>query len=237
MTPEDDKASPSRGEPAVNLPGVIMVLIGVTVLVHVLRTVVLSPEWSALLTAVAAFVPIRYTEGVFTSETLDAVAGVTSPVNYALLHGSFGHLAVNMAWLAVFGAPLALRIGTARFLAFFAATAAAGAAAHYFSDPASAAPLVGASGAISGMTAAAARFGFNVRDDGRGRGFSGAPLSLGAALANRSSQTFIALWLVINAISALPALSPESGAQIAWAAHLGGFAAGFLLLGLFDRRA
>ena len=114
----------------------------------------------------AAFIPIRYS-GQF---PLDLYA-FTSPVTYSLLHGGWAHLAINMIWLAAFGSPLANRLGAARFVLFWVATSIAAAALHYVLHMTDQSPLVGASGAISGMMGAAARFGFRIDRVFRPSGF------------------------------------------------------------------
>ncbi len=75
-------------------------------------------------------------------------------VTYSFLHGDFMHLAMNMLFLWVFGDNVEDALGHFRFLVFYLLCAAAGALAHGLLDPASEAPLIGASGAISGVVAA-----------------------------------------------------------------------------------
>ena len=149
----------------------MLALIGICVAVHLVSTYLLSQEQFVLLLINAAFIPIRYS-GQF---DLD-VAAFTSPFTYAFLHGSLAHLAINMIWLATFGSPLANRLGTLRFLGFWAVTSLAAVALHYVLHMLDQAPLIGASGAISGMMGAAARFGFRI-DRSLGRAaFRGQPL-------------------------------------------------------------
>jgi membrane associated rhomboid family serine protease len=74
-----------------------------------------------------------------------------SLVSYAFLHGDFMHLASNMLFLWVFGDNVEDALGHFRFLAFYLLCAIAGALAHGFLVPDSTAPLIGASGAISGV--------------------------------------------------------------------------------------
>ena len=54
-------------------------------------------------------------------------ADIWTFVTYAFIHGDWTHLGLNGVWLLAFGTPVARRFGMARFLAFFAVTAAAGA--------------------------------------------------------------------------------------------------------------
>jgi membrane associated rhomboid family serine protease len=234
MSHDELSDRPAR-EKAINLPAIIILLIVSMAAMHVLRLHGLDLRQDIYLTAYAAFIPAAYSG----SEELRGLPGyllATSPFTYAFLHGSWTHLAMNSLWLAVFGAPLAARIGAVRFAAFFLLTAALAAFSHLALHWQSLSPLIGASGAVSACTAAAARFAFRVR--GGTSGFAGRPLSLAETFTNRSSLTFIMVWFAINLISGVvaPDAFGADGASIAWQAHVGGFAAGLLLLPLFDRK-
>lgn len=217
-------------EPVFNLPAVVVGLLVVCVGLHLVRAYVLSDEQDFGLILRFAFIPLRYS-GLY---ALDGWA-FTGPWTYAFLHGGLAHLAVNMVWLAAFGSPLANRIGTARFLAFWLATSLAAVALHYALHPLDPSPLVGASGAISGMMGAAARFGFRIdRREGRAA-FAGPILSIPAVFRSRAAVTFLAVWMVVNLLMGLGVGTPGMESRIAWEAHIGGFLAGFLFVRLFDR--
>nr|MBA3446535.1 rhomboid family intramembrane serine protease [Pseudaminobacter sp.] len=156
-------AAPARREPMFNLPRIVLMAIVVCAAVHLLRVYGLDADQDFELLVRAAFIPIRYS-GRFDIE----IYAFSSPISYAFLHGGMAHLAVNMVWLAAFGSPLANRLGAIRFALFWVGTAGAAAALHYVLHPLDQSPLVGASGAISGMMGAAARFGFRIdRSTGR----------------------------------------------------------------------
>ena len=215
---------PQSNEPAFNIAPVILLLIGFMLAIHAARLFLFTPEQDNYIIAYGGFIPLAY-QG---EAGLPTWSLITSPVTYALLHGSWAHVGVNSLWLAVFGAPLAARIGASRFLAFFVVTAVAAALLFFALNHDSINPLIGASGAVSGFTAAAARFGFLVRGSTE-TGFSGRPMSLIETFSNRTSLSFILIWFAINAV---PAFS--TGSNIAWQAHIGGFIAGLLLMPLFD---
>ncbi len=234
--PREAPASPQRGEraprePMFNIPAVVVGLIALCVAIHLLRLYVLSVDQDIELLVRAAFIPVRYS-GEY---SLDVYA-FTSPVTYSLLHGSIPHLVVNAIWLAAFGAPLAVRLGAWRFLLFWVATAVAAAALHYVLHSGDHAPLVGASGAISGMMGAAARFGFRIDRRPGGSGFGGPILPVAQVLRMRGVLTFLAVWMCVNLVTGLAGFMPGSESQIAWEAHIGGFLAGFLGIRSFDRR-
>ena len=225
-----DEPQTRKREPAINIAPVVLLLIVFLVAIHAARLFLFAPEQDYYIIAYGAFIPLAYHGELGLPEWSLA----TSPVTYALLHGSWAHVGINSLWLAVFGAPLAARIGTSRFLAFFVVTACAAALLHFAFHFASIQPLIGASGAVSGFTAAAARFGFSVRRNSNS-GFSGDRLTLVETLTNRTSLSFILIWFAINFLPALSAAGGLGETNIAWEAHIGGFIAGLLLLPLFDQ--
>jgi membrane associated rhomboid family serine protease len=220
----------SRREPLLNLPAVIVAIILLCAAIHLLRSFALSEDQDFELLLRAAFFPVRYSGGY----DLDLYA-FTSPVTYSLLHGGLAHLAINMVWLAAFGSPLANRIGPLRFIAFWIFTALGAAALHYIARPEDLAPVVGASGAISGMMGAAARFGFRIDRSDRRPIFAGRRLTLLQSVTNRQVVIFLSVWLLINLVAGLGFDFTGSGGQIAWEAHIGGMLAGLLGIALFDR--
>ena len=149
---------------------------------------------------------------------------------------------LNSIWLIAFGPPIARRFGSARFLLFMAVTAVFSALAHWASAPMDFSPLIGASGADSGLMGAAAQFMFQ----------PGAPLgplatdrpeietippaSLRGVFADRRALIFLGIWLGTNFIFGAGAQTfGFSDMPVAWVAHLGGFFAGLVLFPLFDR--
>lgn len=227
---EQTDAPEQRREPVFNMPPVVLAVIGVCIGVHLLRVYGLSADQDFALLLRTAFIPIRYS-GQF---DLDFYA-FSSAFTYTFLHGGIAHLAINMVWLAAFGSPLANRFGGLRFALFFAATGLAAAAFYWILHPLGQAPLVGASGAISGMMGAAARFAFRVERASGKAAFAGAPLPMAAVFRSRTVVTFLAVWMVINLVTGLIGFAPGIDDQIAWEAHIGGFLAGFFGLRYFDR--
>lgn len=232
---ERDEA-PGR-EPAINLPAGVIALLVVMGAIHALRVYVLTPDQDDLVLLRFAFIPARYdaaAEGVVFPG--GGWAELWSPLTYAFLHGDWGHYLMNAVWLAAFGSALARRFGTLRFLLFSAFAAIAGALAFYVFNPHVLAPVIGASGAISGHMAAVARFLFQAGGPlGGGRAAMMPALPLAAALRDRRVVLFLGIWIVTNLVFGLGVvtLAGESS-PIAWEAHLGGFAFGLFAFGLFD---
>ena len=223
-------AQPAR-EPAFNLSPVVIAFAALCAALHLLRTYGLTQDQDFALITNGAFIPLRYS-GEFDID----IYAFTTPLTYSVLHGGFAHLVINLVWLAAFGSPLANRFGTLRFVLFWAATSVSAAALHYAIHPLDQLPLVGASGAISGMMGAAARFGFRIDRTTRRPAFTGPIWSYAQVLASRGVVTFLAIWLGVNLATGLIGFGAELGQSIAWEAHIGGFAAGFLAVSWFDRR-
>lgn len=144
-------------------------------------------------------------------------------VTYAFLHGDFMHLATNMLFLWVFGDNVEDALGHLRFLVFYLLCAAAGALAHGLLQPASEAPLIGASGAISGVVAAYFLLHPKVRVWVLVLFRIPLPLPAVIPLAFWIAQQFY--MLVVDG---------DSG--VSWGAHVGGIIAGMVLVVVLRRR-
>jgi membrane associated rhomboid family serine protease len=216
---------PARREPVLNLPPVVLLLIGACVAVYVAGEYLLSPRAYMVL----------LTHAAFSTQAIEVnPAALVTFFTYAFLHGSLAHLVVNMIWLAAFGSPLANRLGPLTFLAFWAFTSALAALPYWVLHMSEPIILVGASGAISGMMGAAARFGFRIDRSHGKAAFSGRPLPILLCLRLRAVVTFLGVWFAINLLTGLVPLTPGVDNQIAWEAHIGGFLAGFFGIGWFD---
>jgi membrane associated rhomboid family serine protease len=232
-----------RREPIFNVPTAVVATLAVLVLVHLVRDFVLTQKEDAQLLLWFAFIPARYDAAV--AAEAGAIAGLAPRIwtffSYALIHGDWTHLGLNGVWLLAFGTPIARRFGTLRYLALFAVTAAAGAAAHLATSSNAYAPVIGASASISGFMAAAMRFVFQRsgplgsigRNDPQAYRVPALPLT--AVLRDPRVLAFLAVWFGLNILFGVGSLSLDGGEQqIAWQAHIGGFLAGLLAFPLFD---
>ncbi|WP_421856983.1 rhomboid family intramembrane serine protease [Oricola sp.] len=146
-----------------------------------------------------------------------------SLLSYSFLHADLLHLAGNMAFLWVFGDNVEDALGHLRFVLFFALCSVAGALAHGLVDPISTAPLIGASGAVSGVLGA--YLILHPRVMVWVLAFGRIPLRLPAAIP-------LALWILYQ-FAAIVLLADEN---VSWAAHAGGALAGMLLVVVMRRR-
>ena len=230
-------------EPVLNLPGALTVFVAALVGVHLLKAIV-APESQEWLIYTFGFVPARYGTSMLVNPFAEyggEGAKFWGFVTYSFLHVDLTHLGVNVLWLLPFGSAVARRFGAVRFFVFLAVASIAGAVAHLVTHIGEAAPMIGASAAVSGAMAAAIRFAF-----GRGsflsfrRGDADAAarvpaLPLFTALRHPRVITFLAIWFGLNIIFGLGAIQLGAQAQsVAWQAHIGGFVAGLLLFSLFD---
>jgi membrane associated rhomboid family serine protease len=227
-------------EPIFNVPGVLIATLAALVLVHVLRSFLSQSDEIELL-LLFAFIPARYDANILANATWPGGVGadVWTFVTYALLHADWMHLLFNSVWLLAFGTPLARRFGAVRFLAFCAVTAAAGALAHLMTHFGQMAPMVGASGAVSGMMSGAMRFAFQrggpLRFGGTDESHRVPALSLVETFRDPRVLAFLAVWFGLNLLFGMGSISITGNEQpVAWQAHVGGFVAGLVLFSFFD---
>jgi membrane associated rhomboid family serine protease len=231
-----------RRERMLNVPAAIVVLLAVLGLVQLLLMFVLTAEQTTEFLLLFAFIPARYDFSVLSDVAWPGgwAADIWTFVTYALIHANLSHLIFNAVWLLAFGSPVARRFGPLRFTAFMAVTAAAGAAAHLATHFGELLPMVGASAAISGAMAAAARFAFQRggplemwRDRAEASRVPAAPLSV--SLRDARVIAFLLVWFGVNILFGVFSMGmPGVEQAIAWQAHIGGFLAGLLAFAAFD---
>lgn len=228
---------PPGPEPIFNVPRTVSVMLVALVAVHAVR-LLLPAEDDLWLLLAGAFIPGRY--GPEAGELPGGeLALLTSPFTHMLLHGDWLHLAFNSAWLLVFGGAIAARAGTARFLLFFVLCGLGGAVAFYVANVGLMQPMIGASGAISGLMGATMRFLLPALDEGGFRRMREAPrslrlMSLGEALTDRRLLVASAILVVLNLLTIIGFGGAQNSGGIAWEAHLGGYLIGVFTYGLFD---
>jgi len=228
-------------EPIFNIPAVVVVVLAVLAIVHAGRVYLLSDEAGDLFIWKFGFVPARYQWDELLFGGWEYGWAIWTFVTYAFIHADITHLGFNAIWLLAFGSAVARRFGTARFVAFFALTSAAGAVAHLISHIGDLQPMIGASAAISGTMGAAARFAFQRggpldpwRPD-REHAYRDPAPPLHVALRDPRVLAFLGAWFALNLLFGIGSLSIVGEKQsIAWQAHVGGFLAGLLLFSAFD---
>ena len=193
---------------------VTLLLIALNVAVWLFTS--LESEQAAQATTVGlGYIPaIAFGDAVL-AQGLEIVPEPLTYLTYAFVHSGFWHLASNMIFLWVFGDNVEDAMGHLRFLIFYLLCAAAGALCHGLLSMTSQAPLVGASGAISGVIAAYVLLHPRVRV--WELVFFRVPLPLPA---------FVPLLLWIGQQFFMLAVAPDG--DVSWGAHVGGILAGAL---------
>lgn len=220
--------------PIFNLPPVLTASLALLIVIYLVQSLLLSADSLDWLFFTFGFVPGRYV----TPLSQQGWEWLWTPVTYSLLHASVEHILFNGLWLMAFGAPVARRIGVARYILFWIFSAIVSAALNAALHWGQMTLLIGASGVVSALMGAACRFAFP--SEGRGtRGLEAhhnVRLSIIEALRNRTVVIFILFWFLTNILIAfgIPLVGDVSQ-EIAWDAHVGGFLFGFLLFSLFDR--
>jgi membrane associated rhomboid family serine protease len=145
------------------------------------------------------------------------------------LHGSWMHLIGNMWFFWIFGNNIEDSMSRPRFVIFYLLCGLAAAAAQIVSNPASVAPMIGASGAISGVMGAYLILYPKVRV------YTLVPIGFFLTSLALPAWSMLVYWMAIQVVSGLVSLSGSSMGGVAFFAHMGGFVAGVVLIKLFAR--
>lgn len=172
---------------------------------------------------------------ILTFQDLKVPALVPPPLTIftsMFLHAGWGHIFFNMLFLWIFGNNVEDALGRVRFLGFYLVSGVAAAAAQIAASAAAGdllTPMVGASGAIAGVLAA-----YMVLFP-RARILTVVPIFIFIRLFYVPARVFIGLWFILQLLMALGGLG-GTGGGVAFFAHVGGFAAGFVLVKLMGPR-
>jgi membrane associated rhomboid family serine protease len=146
------------------------------------------------------------------------------------LHGSWMHLLGNMWFLWLFGNNIEDSTTRPRFLAFYLLSGLGAALAQIASDPSSEIPMVGASGAISGVMGAYLVLFPRVRV------FTLVPLGFILTTLALPAWVMLIYWAFLQFAGGVTSVVGEQAGGVAFWAHLGGFIAGVVLIKVFERR-
>jgi membrane associated rhomboid family serine protease len=144
------------------------------------------------------------------------------------LHGGIPHVAGNMLYLWIFGNNIEDSMGRIRFVFFYFLCGAIAAYSHALANATSIVPMIGASGAVSGI------LGAYLMLYPRARVLTLVLFGLYMRTVEIPAMFVLGFWFVLQFLSAL--ISAGTPAGIAWYAHVGGFVGGMILIGLFKRR-
>lgn len=160
---------------------------------------------------------------------IPGTGGYFTVLTSMFLHGGWLHLIGNMLYLWIFGNNIEDSMGHLRFIVFYLLTGIVAAAAHLVFNPSSSVPTIGASGAVSGVLGAylvlfphaqietLITFGWFIR------------------IVLLPAWALLIVWIGLQFLhQLLEPLSPGGGG-VAYAAHIGGFVAGVVLIPLFRK--
>ncbi|MBN2029094.1 rhomboid family intramembrane serine protease [bacterium] len=158
------------------------------------------------------------------------IPNILTPLTSIFLHGSVFHLLGNMLYLWIFGDNVEALVGHFRFFIFYICCGLIAALTQILIAPNSSIPMIGASGAISGVLGAYLLrfprakvhvlifFFFFIR------------------IVRVSALFVLGLWFFIQLFNGLGSIGLEETGGVAWFAHIGGFAAGMILVLLFEKK-
>jgi membrane associated rhomboid family serine protease len=156
---------------------------------------------------------------------------VTPLVTSMFLHGGWMHLVGNMLYLHIFGDNVEDRVGHLRFLALYLAAGVAAGLTQVVIHPRAEVPMVGASGAIAGVTGAYFVFFPHARI------LTLVPVFVFLQVVEIPAVFFLFVWFVFQLMLGVGSLGMDTGGGgVAFWAHVGGFVAGMVLGPLLARR-
>jgi membrane associated rhomboid family serine protease len=162
-------------------------------------------------------------------EAVALVAPTTTVFTSMFLHGGWMHLIGNMLYLWIFGNNIEDAMGHVRFILFYLLCGVAAALAQALPDTQSQIPMIGASGAISGV------LGAYLLLFPHARVLVAIPIGFYLHTTRIKAGWVLGFWFVLQLINTAASAGQEGGG-VAWGAHLGGFVAGMALLPLFKKR-
>jgi membrane associated rhomboid family serine protease len=209
----------------IRFQAVTLSIIAANVVIFLMTGAFVSEHTLEAVAAGYGVVPVQLTHREAIDALFNPVPEPATLVTYMFLHGGWMHLISNMVFLWVFADNVEDAFGYVAFAIFYVLTGIAGGLTHVLMSPASFAPLIGASGAVSGVLAAylllypRARVWILL--------FMRLPIRIGAIWV-------LGGWFLLQVISVL--LLIETEVQVAFWAHIGGFLAGLAITFLFRSR-
>jgi membrane associated rhomboid family serine protease len=210
--------NPSRRFPVVN---VALILVNVAVFVY---EVTLPPRLGHAFLMANAVVPIRLPE--FLAGTADAHAALVPLLTSMFLHGGLMHLLGNMLFLWIFGNNVEDFFGHIGYLTFYLTCGFGSGLLQVLFNPHSLVPVIGASGAISGVMGAylllypqaqVLTFFFVI-------------------LVPVPAFVILGYWFVIQFLEGVGRIGLKETGGTAWWAHIGGFLLGLLITAVVKKR-
>jgi membrane associated rhomboid family serine protease len=214
--------------PSLRRPVVTMSLIGLCTAVFLWQLALGEAGGRRAITALGAIPALLLTDARLPAD-LEWVPRHATVLSSMFLHGSWLHLLGNLLYLWIYGDNVEDVLGHGRYLCFYLLCGVAACYAQALSDPQSAYPMIGASGAISGV------LGAYLVLFPRARVLTLVVLPFFFTTLRLPALWLLLLWFAVQLLSDLAVHG--GGAGVAFRAHIGGFLAGMLLVHAFRARA
>jgi membrane associated rhomboid family serine protease len=214
--------SPSTLKPIVTLS-----LIAVCVAVFLWQRTLDAQSSRRVVAALGAIPAVLLTEARLPPD-LQWIPRFASPFTSMFLHGGWMHLLGNLLFLWIYGDNVEDALGHARYVLFYGLCGLAAIFAQALSNPGSPYPIIGASGAISGI------LGAYLLLFPRSQVLTLVLLPFFFTTLRIPAMLLILLWFAVQLVSDMAV--PDGGAGVAFRAHIGGFVAGMALVPLLKRR-
>ncbi len=182
-----------------------------------------SPEGEQQITYYYGAIP----HNILTFERTGPVHPLVTVFSSMFLHGGLLHLGGNMLYLWIFGNNIEDRLGHFRFLAFYLVSGVVAVYAHALTDPASRIPMIGASGAVSGI------LGAYLPLFPRARVHTIVIFGFFWQVVKVPALIVIGFWAIIQLVSGILTKGLLSQGGVAWFAHVGGFIFGLITIKLW----
>lgn len=208
-------------------PFFTIIFIAICVLVFLFEMGMPAEARQAFVYAFAA-IPAVVTQQVSLPPELGVIPAELTVISSMFMHGGFMHLAGNMLYLWIFGNNVEDAMGHMRFIIFYLLCGVIATLAHVAQTPDSQIPLVGASGAISGV------LGAYLLLYPHARVLVLIPLGFFSQLVRLPAVWVLGFWFVLQLFNS--AMSSPEGGGVAWFAHIGGFIAGMILIPFFKMK-
>jgi membrane associated rhomboid family serine protease len=222
-------------QPRFSTPYVNYFIIALNVLVYVLFELPVQFQEPRALNALIfqfGLIPEHFTQALQGSAHYSIPAAFLTILTSMFLHGGFFHILGNMWFLAIFGDNIEDHLGHFSYLIFYLLCGVAAALTDIALSPTSTIPTIGASGAIAGV------MGAYVLLFPRARVQTLVVLIVFFTFWWLPSWVFLGYWFLIQfvATTAMASGTHHQTGGVAFAAHVGGFFAGLILIKLFPRR-
>lgn len=210
-------------QPSYSLPVMTYALIAVNLLVFLIQ--LQAGMGNSAYFYEYGLVPAKYTVGEM-SRHFSLFNHFLSLVTYMFLHGGFWHFLGNMWSLYIFGDNIEAHFGSLRFLGFYLISGLVSGLFHFFLNPMSVVPTIGASGAIAGVMGAY----FLLYP--RSKILTLVPIIIIPVFIQIPAFFFLGFWFLMQFLNAA---GSGAGSGIAWWAHIGGFIAGVFWVKLEEK--